>query len=723
MRKTTLINEGWSFFLGGEEKKVNLPHCWNASDGCTKDYLRAEARYSKTLEPSDKTVFLLVEGANSVARVVADGKEKARHKGGYGAFAADITDCIKNGCRIDIYVDNRDFEDVFPTRADFTFWGGLYRNVKLIETESCHFSFRDHGSCGVYARAVKSEEGWRMSVKALIDSPREDYKLRCTLLDREGKVFAQGEAKAEYVTELSFKCENPILWDGVKNPYLYTLRCEIKDGERTADNIDIKTGFRTFCIDSEKGFFLNGRHMKLKGVSRHQDRQGMGNAVTEKEHREDIELILEAGADSVRLAHYQQSEYFYDLCDEKGLLVWAEAPVISAFAPAKRENGKSQLTELIKQNFNHPSIFCWGIENEITQELSGAKDKRLLPYLRELGGIVRKLDPSRYSSCAQLSILEGKSPLNSVTDILGYNHYFGWYDFSFDYLSKWLDRFHESFPERKLCLSEYGAEGLLNIHSKEPVQGDYSEEYQCVFHENYLREINSRPWLWGSYVWNMFDFGAANRHEGGMTGRNNKGLVTYDRKIKKDSFYLCKAFWSEKKFVHICSGRYKNREAGRYDIKVYSNLGRVKLTVNEREYELEGERIFLFKDVPIGKGENRIFAQAEDCSDGIAVFGAEKDDPSYSLKEGESLVRNWAKKSGEEAKNYLSPSSTIRDLVKSRDAHNLVKGKLGRDYLNIPLLKLLYPVKLSTAVRTAGFFGLSENHCALLTQYTYSIKK
>ncbi len=717
MRKVTRINDNWIFKTEGREEVVSFPHCFNAADGLTRDYKRTRCIYKKELPPMKNNIFLCIEGANSVCDVAVDSKIINSHRGGYSSFATDLTPYIKNGCTLELFVDNSDFEDVYPSTADFTFWGGIYRNVSLIETSDTHFSFSDFSSDGVYATPKKVDDKWVLDVKCVIDNFSSSAMLRCTLLDNENNVFARGESKSN---EMTLKCDNPILWNGLKNPYLYTLQCEIVEKGVILDNVSVKVGFRSFYIDSEKGFFLNGEHLKLKGVSRHQDRENMGNAITEKEHSEDLDLILEVGANSVRLAHYQQNRYFYDLCDEKGVLVWAESPIISCFSELKQENAKQQLTELVKQNYNHPSIFCWGIENEITQNKKAAKSKALVPYMRELNALVKSLDETRYTTCAQLSILDQKSPLNSITDILGYNHYFGWYDFGFEFLNRWLDDFHREYPKTKLCLSEYGAEGLVNLHSASPKQGDYSEEYQCRFHEEYIRAINKRDWLWGSYVWNMFDFGASNRHEGGVTGKNNKGLATYDRRIKKDSFYLYKAFWSEKEFTHICSERFKNRKAGLYDIKVYSNKSEVTLEVNGKQFTQKGEKIFIFKDIEIKKGENELVANGEHR---VIINGCEKTDESYSITAENSFVRNWERKSEEERKNYLSPENTIKELVKSEDAHIMVRGKLGSDKLSKPILKLIYPMKIKTAIKLSGVFGMSRNMQQLLTEYTYAIHK
>lgn len=723
MRKTTLINDNWLFTTECKSETVTVPHCWNALDGNTKDYKRTACTYERELPKTFGKTFLYIEGANSVCSVEAEGKILSSHKGGYSAFATDITEYANKGAEIKITVDNKDYADVYPTRADFTFWGGLYRNVRLIETADTHFSFRDYSSEGVYITPRKAEGKWYVDVKALVDGCVEGCNLKVTVYDKDGNVYACGEVSAEETTVLTLECSNPVLWNGIENPYLYTVRCEITRCGEILDNIEKRIGFRTFYIDSEKGFFLNGERLKLKGVCRHQDREKMGNGITEKEHEEDLNLILEVGANSIRLAHYQQSQYFYDLCDEKGILVWAEVPVISAFQIEKQENGKQQLCELIKQSYNHPSIFCWGIQNEITQEQSGARNKKLVPSMKELNSIVKALDPARYSTCAQLSILDQKSPLNFITDILGYNHYFGWYDFGFEFLNKWLDEFHEDFPKIKLCLSEYGAEGLTNLHSATPRQGDYSEEYQCVFHENYIKAINSRNWLWGSYVWNMFDFGAANRREGGVMGKNNKGLVTYDRKTRKDSFYLYKAYWTDEPFVHICGERFSNRVHGKTDIKVYSNCAEVTLTANGKKYTQKGNKIFIFKDIEICKGENTLTAVSGGISHTITLFGKDSADASYSLKDSQSFVRNWAKKSEEESKNYLSPKSTFKELLESEDARIMIEGKLNGNLLKIPGLKLLYPMKIETALKIARKFGLSKNHYNLLTEYTYAIHK
>ena len=487
MRNVIRINDGWLFTLDGKTETVNLPHTWNAFDGQdgTNGYLRTKATYSKELPKSDKKTFLECRGVNSKAEVRVNNELVAVHEGGYSAFRVDISDYIRYGCRVDITADNSPDESVYPTMADFTFYGGVYRDVNLIEVPDCRFTMNDYGSDGIYITPRRiGEDGWELSIKALIDNADCSHKARFTLIDADGNEKASTIADLRPIISAKLPVEDPVLWNGRKNPYLYTVRCEIFDSttQEVTDNIDIRTGLREYHIDSHKGFFLNGEHIKLQGVSRHQDRENMGNAITEKQHAEDVKIILDVGANSVRLAHYQQNSYFYDLCDESGLLVWAEVPVISRFSPKRNENAEQQLVELIKQNYNHPSIFCWGIENEIT--IAGSASKKLITFLKHMHKVARHLDPTRYTTCAQLTMCPVNSPLNHITDIIGYNHYYGWYMGSCDEINNWLDEWHRENPEGKLCLSEYGAEGITKYHSDSPVQGDYSEDYQAIYHEH-----------------------------------------------------------------------------------------------------------------------------------------------------------------------------------------------------------------------------------------------
>ena len=569
MRTVLNIDSGWKFTKEGETVAVDLPHSFNAEDGQSRpDYYRGKCSYSKKLPPLEGGSWLEINGANSVAEVYLGNRKIAEHRGGYSMFRVELTPYLKESDELRIDVDNSDFDDVYPSTADFTFYGGLYRDVNVITgLGKKHFAL-DSGRNGVFVTPEVLKDGnGKLTVKTVVRGVETGDEIKLTLTDRDGKVAASLTA-ATAAGEYSLDVSNVSLWNGTAEPYLYTLRCELYSAGVKEDEVTVKTGFRTVTFDAEKGCFLNGKHIKLKGVSRHQDRLGKGNALSLDDHREDVRLILEVGANSVRLAHYQQDERFYDLCDENGLLVWAEVPVISRYSPAKQANAKSQLTELITQNYNHPSIFCWGVQNEIT---IGGKAKGVEPAIKELNALAHSLDPTRPTTSAQVMMCAPDSSLNKITDIQGYNLYYGWYVEKYTSLGSWLDNFHKINPEVKLCLSEYGAEAVLRYQTEIGEQGDYTEEYQAILHNHYAREIAARDWMWGSYVWNMFDFGSANRNEAGVKGRNNKGLVTFDRKTRKDAFYVYKAYWSDEKFVKILGSRYARRPVGATTVTACSN--------------------------------------------------------------------------------------------------------------------------------------------------------
>ena len=618
---------------------------------------------------------------------------------------------------LEVFVDNTIVPEVFPTSADFTFYGGIYRDVNLIYAENVRFSLDDGSRDGITAIPQRVGDVWKLSVKAAVTGAGKDAVCVFELKDDKGNVVAR-DTRPSDAAESVLEISSPRLWDGVKAPYLYTLYCAVVKNAKTVDERNIPVGFREIEFTSDKGCFLNGRHIKLKGVSRHQDREDIGNALTLKEHEEDIALILEVGANSVRLAHYQQAEEFYSLCDKKGLLVWAEVPVISIYSKARQQNAEEQLTSLIKQNINHPSIFCWGIENEIT--MTGERNKKLFAGLDRLNDIAHSLDPSRPTTCAQVAMAKPDSPLNRLTDILGYNHYFGWYMQTVDALGKWLDEFHRINPDVKLCLSEYGAEAILRYYSENPVQGDYSEGYQAIYHEHYIDAVNARDWMWGSYVWNMFDFGSAARNEGGVRGRNNKGLVTIDRKIKKDAFYMYKATWSDEKFVHITAKRYPCRVIGTTKIKVYSNLPEVTLTADGYEKTLKADRIFIFNDVPVKAGDNIVKVTAGKYSDEITLQGVEKLPESYAIGDGTpTLVRNWFGTDGTIKDDCLSVNDRVRDLLDNKEAQGMLKLAAGNT-VNKWYVKFLRPFRVKTLLKIAG---IDPQMTDIINGFLQTIKK
>ena len=691
MRKVININEGWAFTKGGVTETVNLPHTWNGIDGQgggdSSEYWRGKCAYKKIIPAYDGRVFIEINGANTVCEVFVNGIYAGSHDNGYSMFRFEITNLLREGENLlEINVDNSPNEYLYPQMADFTFYGGLYRDVNIIcEVADSHFALLDKSRCGIF---ITPRVDGKVFIKSFVEGVADGLEKHFSITDAEGSVVASGFTAA--TTEAaSLTVENVNLWEGIENPYLYTLTAKlIKDGE-VIDEVSDRFGFRAYGIDSETGFNLNGRNIKLRGVSRHQDREILGNALTKKEHSQDIAIIREMGANSLRLAHYQHDAVFYDLCDEKGFLVWAEIPVISKFSKKKQPQARMMLEELIKQNYNRPSIFCWGIQNEIS--IAGASPT-LINGIRELNDLAHHLDSTRPTVCAQVSFCSPKSKLNEITDILGYNHYFGWYAMTVDAIDKWLDDFHAENPHLKLCISEYGAEAVTTLHSANPVQGDYSEEYQALFHEHYLKSITERDWLWGSYVWNMFDFGSAIRNEGGVRGRNNKGLVTIDRKVKKDSFYAYKAFWSDEKFVHVCGERFVDRPVGEQIIKVYSNCPSVTLTVNGEKQTLEAEGIFEFT-AEIVEGENVIVANSGRRRHQITVNGTTVENPDYKLPEGcETFVRNWFGAGDEIDPDKLSLDDSIGEIIENPEVQKLIANHVGKE-ITVPEILGKIPLK------------------------------
>ena len=709
------LNDKWRLTLEGKTFEVDLPHTWNNIDGQDgKDgYLRTKAVYSKTLAPRAGVCYLEVLAANSVAEVFLDGATLCTHEGGYSAFWTDLTGMSEKGGKLEISVDNSPNEAVYPTMADFTFYGGLYRGVNLLVCPEKHFLPTSNG-VGIWATAYKRDDGWELVITFETSASAKGDEVSFILKDRDGKEVGSAKAKGG-AGRAVIKVGSPRLWD-VDDPYLYTLVGSIEGG----DSAEIETAFRYFSFDADKGFFLNGRHLKIKGVSRHQDREGVGNALTHAMHEEDIKLIKEVGANSVRLAHYQHSDYFYTLCDREGLLVWAEVPVISRFSPKRQFNALSQLKELVLQAKNHPSIFTWSIANEIT--IAG-ESKGLKKALSELDALAKSLDDSRPTVMAAVTMCPVTSELNSVTDIIGYNHYFGWYVGTYRDLDNWLEKWRKTAPDKKLCLSEYGAEGITRYQNSHPVPGDYSESYQAVYHENYMERIAAADWMWGSYVWNMFDFGSAARNEGGVRGRNNKGLVTFDRKIKKDSFYLYKAWWSDEPFIKIAGERYLKRKIGVSEIKVYSNAAKIRLEVGGYSAEAEGAHVFKFGNVPISEGKNVLRATADGLEDVLEIEGVAEEPAEYTLPAGaESFVRNWfASDTDEIDPTRFSTADKVGDLLKNAEVQALIKKFVGNK-ITKPLLVLVKPFRVRTLLKLP-FVKLDEQMVSMIDRYLQTIKK
>lgn len=670
MREKININIDWLFSKSAKSvpnslptdwEKVNLPHTWNGTDGQDggNDYYRGKCFYAKSLKKSelgDSSVhYLEFEAVNSSAEVYWNAKLIGRHDGGYSTFRVKIPEILDENLLV-VAADNSPNDRVYPQVADFTFYGGIYRDVSVISVNERHFDLDFYGAPGV--RIIPRVDGSSATVETefYVNDP-SDCLIQYTISDMDGNVVISGETAADSARVFP-KIENVHLWDGVDDPYLYTLTAKLIFGGEETDEISAKFGCRSFRIDPQKGFILNGRPYPLRGVSRHQDRPVIGNALTDKEHREDMELICEVGANTIRLAHYQHSQTFYDLCDEKGMIVWAEIPYISKHMPTGEENTLSQMKELIYQNINHPSIVVWGLSNEIT--MNGAGDASLLENHRKLNDLAHKLDSSRPTVVAVLSMCDPDEAYAKISDVVSYNHYFGWYGGKYDMYGPWFDKFHKKYPDRAIGLSEYGCEAL-NWHTSAPEQGDYTEEYQTIYHEEVIKQLAERPWLWATHVWNMFDFAADARSEGGENGMNHKGLVTFDRQYKKDAFYAYKAWLSKEPFVHICGKRYIDRTENTTEVRVYTNMDEVELFANgESLGKQKKERYPFFKFAVPNVGETKLTARAGELEDESFIRKVDKPNPDYVLKE-EGAVINWFEI--ETPPGYMSVNDTIGDIL------------------------------------------------------------
>lgn len=713
MRNLIPFNENWYFSredtglprtLPSDWEKVTLPHTWNAIDGQDGrgDYYRGACWYAKEFPtPPDaegKKVFLEVLAASLSGKVFVNGREAAYHEGGFSSFTAEITGYLHPAASKDpnllvICADNSDRPHIYPRMADFTFYGGLYRGVNLIVVPQVHFDLEFWGAPGLSVTSLPEGDCAFLKLQTWIKHADDDYTVRYLITDATGEVTGEAWRPAgDPGTSLFLPKAH--LWQGVEDPYLYTCTASLVYRNETVDEISCRFGIRSFSVDPEKGFFLNGKPMMLRGVSRHQDRLYRGNALTREEHYEDAGLIREIGANTVRLAHYQHSRDFYDACDEYGFVVWAEIPYISSQSEDQNahENCRTQMQELVYQNYNHPSICFWGISNEIT--IAGEKPG-LVENHKDLQSLVKSIDPTRLTTMAHVSMVPPESRLHGITDLESYNHYFGWYGGVYTDNEKWLDHFHETHPEICLGLSEYGAEGIITYQPDVPKCRDYSESYQAEYHEHMAAVLMERPYLWSTYVWNMFDFGCAARNEGGTAGRNNKGLVTLDRKIKKDAFYLYKAYWSSEPFVHICGRRFAQRTdfpagSGTITLRIYSNQPEVSLYCNGDLFlTLTGSHVFVFEQVPLKDGFTCFTACAGDCSDTISLQRIDEKPAVYTLppeeEEDTDGAANWFDEAAATEANApmefpegrFSVKDPVRDILRQEEAARILTGALS----------------------------------------------
>jgi len=638
MRKIIKLMEDWTFYShDGSIVKLNLPHTWNEKDGQDggNDYWRGTCKYTKTLkrpkfDKEKERVYLQFHGINASAKVILNEKTVCTHDGGYSTFRVDVTDILEAENALVVEVDNSVNDRIYPQKADFTFYGGIYRDVEFLIVNKDHFELDYYNGPGIkYTADVKDKD----AMIRVWTYTKSSAKVSVGLYDAKDCLIAKKEG-----TEVQFLVEDVHLWDGLDDPYLYTIKAFLeKDGE-ICDEISCNCGVRTFEFSPKDGFHLNGRPYPLHGVSRHQDFKGIGNAISREHHDRDMALIKEVGANTIRLAHYQHDQYFYDLCDREGMIVWAEIPYISEHLANGNENTISQMKELIIQNYNHPCIVVWGVSNEIT--ISGANlKKQMLENHRVLNDLCHEMDPTRPTTLACYAMCPHWHPVAHITDLVGWNLYLGWYVPGFFLNDWWIKFFHFLYPNRCLCYSEYGAEGMPNLHSKKPKRGDNSEEYHSKYHEYMLECFKRHPYMWAHYYWNMFDFAADARNQGGEPGMNHKGLITFDRKTKKDAFYLYKAYWNKKdKFVYLAGKRYEYRSVAKQTITIYSNLNEVSLYHNGKLVGTKkGENVFKF-DIVLEK-ENKLEVKAGKYSDGCVIYKVEQEKPEYKVGKVDSS--NW----------------------------------------------------------------------------------
>ena len=745
MREIISLNENWTLsFPKGDHvtEQVSLPHTWNAVDGNDGNgsYLRTTGVYTRTFtqpkqprEGGRTYVEVLAAALNSTVKV--NGQVATTHEGGFSIFRADVTDlCHEGENELTIEVSNEDTPSMYPASADFTFYGGLYRGVNLISVPNAHFDLDYYGGPGIMVTPVPTEDGGaNFTIKSFVTNPADDLTVMYSIEDAYGNEVASA-VRGSAETEVTIYVPDAQLWS-MDEPNLYTVTATLQRNNEAVDEIYTNVGVRSFKVTPDEGFSINGVPTPLRGVSRHQDRVFEGNALTTEEHYEDAMLIKELGANTIRLAHYQHSQDFYDACDEIGFAVWAEIPFISVFKKGEgaHTHVMEEMKELIIQNYNHPSIMFWGISNEI---LIGGISQELVDTHHDLEKLCKELDPTRLTTIAHVSTTPVNGPMHRITDLESYNHYFGWYGGKMEQNGPWLDKFHEEHPDICIGISEYGCEGIINWHSNTPQCKDYTEEYQALYHEHMAQVFEDRPWVWASHVWNMFDFGCAARNEGGVSGRNNKGLITMDRKTKKDSYFVYQAYWSKTPMVHIAGRRHAQRAGETTEIKVYSNQDTVVLYVNGKEVgQQSAHRVFKF-NVALNEGFNTILAVAGDVKDSITLEKVAEEPAYYTLpefNERQEGVANWFKQVGsldlaapmEFPEGYYSIKDTMAEIAKNEEALALAAKavKLATNFDIAPGKGMWDMMQKMTPEAMGGMMNMPDGFLESLNAQLIKIKK
>ncbi len=635
----SLITQDWRFVKGYEYnmqkqppwQQVTLPHTWNAEDALAGelDYYRGPAWYEKELTLSnsyqDQRLFLYFAGSNAVTNVFVNHRFAGRHEGGYTAFCLEVTDLVKLDTlnTLSVKVNNAYDATLMPLTGDFNHYGGLYRPVHLLVKPPTCISPLDYASSGVYIRQdTVSEAQAQITVTTLVSNtaPPGTYTVQVQVQDTAGHTVAQAEQEqtiktgttASFATGLTV--EQPHLWQGRRDPYLYQTVVSLQNaaGEVLEETVQ-SLGLRYFRLDADSGFFLNGQYLDLQAVNRHQDRAGKGSAISKADMREDVEIMLAMGVNAVRLAHYPHADYFYSLCDSAGIIVWTEIPWLGPggylaqsyiASDAFEQNGKQQLREMIRQRYNHPSIVFWGLYNEVKPDWDDPYD-----YLQTLDSLAHALDPDRLTVAATFQ----DNPTNALTDAIGWNKYFGWYGGEPSEIGTWADAMHKRQPDLPLALGEYGAGASIHHHedslqAPDPGGDWHPEGWQAYFHEQHWPQLQERPFIWGKFIWLMFDNGAAHRREGDRIGINDKGLVSFDRKTKKDAYYYYQAQWTEEPMVYIADRRFTQRKQAKTEIKVYSNQPTVMLYHNGQKVgKMQESQPGVFRHaLTFTEGENQV---------------------------------------------------------------------------------------------------------------------
>lgn len=639
------LNRAWEFTPGwevraGVSEPINVPHTWNLDAlAAAPSYHRGLMNYFRRVdvprEWAGKRVYLRFKGANQTADLYINSKHVGQHKGGYTAFCFDVTPLLNFGASNSIWVrlTNAQDMDVMPLVGDFNMYGGIYRDVELFVMPAMHISPTDYASWGVYVTPTfVSQEKASLTVRAMINGTSGTTgDVRFFVRDASGAALDSvvsrvkiGASGSETVMAM-FNISKPRLWHSTVDPNLYKADVVVYSMDKAKrvekDSVGVSFGLRTVEIDANNQFLLNGKPFRIQGVTRHEDVALLGNAMYAQDHERDVQMMMDMGVNAVRLTNYPQSDYFLDLCDRAGIMVWSELPFTGPGlnrdkgyndSEAFRENGEQQLVEMIRQQYNHPSIIVWGLFNELTQ-----RGDDPLNYLRSLVETAKNEDPYRLTAAAS----NQDGAINFATDLIGFNKTDGWIAGLPTDIGTWGASVRKDFPKLKVGLSDYGAGASIYQHQDsllKPVAASYwhPEQWQSYLHEQYWRVISTKNYFWGTFVGAMFDFGSASRREGTRAGINDHGLVTFDRTVKKDAYYFYKANWNKsERFVYLASRRFVERSNPVQTFTVYSPCEMVQLIINGEplaQIASDGQGSFVWRGCKLRRGENLIEARSID---------------------------------------------------------------------------------------------------------------